>query len=128
MFGNCFGVVVVVVLCYVGIKVGFFSVGLEVIVVVFGGNCVNFVVGFFCFYIMVSMMNGGMISFIFNDVSYMGGNFFVGISFFVFIVSGIVGLMVLVWLVLILVEVMFILKLIVWCFLISGGMVGVIVC
>jgi serine protease len=100
--GNCAGVVTVAGIRHAGTKVGFSSLGPEVVVSAPAGNCINTTSGP-CVYSIQTTTNSGTTTPVANDDAYTGGTITtndqpkgpnLGTSFSAPIVSGIAGLMV----------------------------------
>ena len=91
--GNCPGVIAVGALRHVGSKVGFSSVGPEVVIAAPGGNCINLATGYPCLYPMLSTTNSGTTTPVPANNVYTNSAASVGTSFSAPIVSGVVALM-----------------------------------
>lgn len=89
--GNCAGVITVAGLRHAGTKVGFSSLGTEVVIAAPGGNCVNSTGA--CLYPILSTTNSGAQGPVINDNAYTDSNASVGTSFSAPLVAGTAALL-----------------------------------
>ena len=89
--GNCTGVITVAGLRHAGTKVGFSSLGTEVVIAAPGGNCVNSTGA--CLYPILSTTNAGAQGPVINDNAYTDTSASVGTSFSAPLVAGTAALL-----------------------------------
>lgn len=89
--GNCSGVITVAGLRHAGTKVGFSSLGTEVVIAAPGGNCVNSTGA--CLYPILSTTNSGRQGPVANDNAYTDSSASVGTSFSAPLVAGTAALL-----------------------------------